>query len=316
MDLSICILTHSQPDLLPLCVASCITEIERAKTQTEIVIVDNATADEYPLRLFATYPQVSIIRSEQNLGFSAGNNLAIRQSHGRYVLILNDDVVLQQNCLQLMLKRMESDAQIGALGPKLLNSDGSVQKGFSSKRAVTLRSLISDALYMGDFFARWRLTRLMLTQRVDDDQSAQAAEIAGACLLVRRKALDAIGLFDESFYYWFEDTDLCWRLGKAGWKLFYLAEARATHYGSASLRKLDKFERSMMFYDSQMHFLRKHLGPWRYQISKLIFALVLASRAPIAFIYRVWRDRGDLGGAKNSAQISLRIARWLIAGCE
>lgn len=316
MDLSICILTHNQPELLPLCVASCVAEIRKAQVQGEIIIVDNASCDRYPQRLATMYSQVMVIRNEQNLGFSTANNGAIRQSRGHNILILNDDALLQNSSLKLMLQKLESDPQIGAVGPKLLNPDGSVQRGFSNKRIATLRCLISETLYLNTFFDKWRLTRRVLTRLKNDDISGGAAEIAGACLLIRREALDAVGLFDETFYYWFEDTDLCYRLRRAGWKLFYLAEARATHYGSASLRKLEKLQRSMMFYESQMHFLKKHWKSGRYKISKTILILIFALRTPIAFVYRLWRYRGNLEEAKNSARVSLRIAHWLITDCD
>lgn len=315
MDVSICILTHNQPRLLPLCVSACISEIDRAGVDAEIIIVDNGSVDGYPQTL-ATYSRVRIIRSGQNLGFSSGNNLAIRDSRGRYVLILNDDAVLQENCLGLMLRKIEADPQIGAVGPKLLNPDGSVQHGFSNKRSITMMSLICDVLYLGLFFRKWTPTRSLLTRLGNDEVSGEAAEIAGACLLIRRQALDAVGPFDESFYRWFEDTDLCYRIGRARWTLVYLAEARATHYGSSSLKKLERSETTRMFYESEVRFLRKHWSPRRYLMGRFILSLAFAIRAPIAFLYRIWRHRGDLDEARCSARTSLGIARWLITECQ
>jgi GT2 family glycosyltransferase len=316
VDLSICILTHNQPKLLPDCVAACISQVERARMRAEIIVVDNGSANAYPQRLAGTYPQVTVIRSEQNLGFSAGNNLAIRLSRGRCVLVLNDDAILQENSLRLMHEKLASDPQIGALGPKLLNPDGSVQKGFSNKRSITLRSLICDVLYLGQFFGKWEPTRCALTRLGNDEHSGEANEIAGACLLVRREALDEVGLFDEVFHRWFEDTDLCYRLSKAGWKLVYLAEARAIHYGSTSFKLLERSETTRMFYESEMRFLRKHWRPRRYRASKVVLTLAFTVRALIAFVYRIWRHRGRLREARQSARTSLGIARWLLTECE
>src|SRR5579885_2303062 len=123
MDLSICILTHNQPELLPLCVASCFDEIKREGITGEVIVIYISYAKRYTEKLRETYPQVRIIRNEQNLGFSAGNNIGIRASQGRYMLILNDDAILQPGSLGLMLRRMESNPKIGAVGPKLLNPD-------------------------------------------------------------------------------------------------------------------------------------------------------------------------------------------------
>jgi GT2 family glycosyltransferase len=316
VNVSICILTHNQPELLPLCVASCFEEIERAGIAGEVIVIDNASTDRYPEKLRETYPQVRIIRNEQNLGFSAGNNIGIRASQGRYILILNDDAILQPGSLGLMLWKMESDPKIGAIGPKLLNPDGSIQKGFSNKRAVTVLSLVSDILYLNGLFDRWQITRVILTRMNDDEISGEPAEVAGACLLIKREALDQVGLFDETFYYSSEDTDLCYRLRGAGWKILYLAETHVTHYGSASFRRFDKFERIRIFYQSQMHLLKKHWSPLHYQCGRILLALVFLVRAPLAFIRRVGLRQENLEEARRSAAIAIRMARWLITECQ
>ena len=164
MDLSICILTHSQPELLRLCVASCFEEIKRAGIAGEVIVIDNASADRYPERLREAYPQVQIIRNEQNLGFSAGNNIGIRASQGRYILILNDDAILQPGSVELMLRKMESDPQIGAVDPRLLNPDGSVQMGFTKKRFPTVLGMLADLLSFQNFLYGCSLTRRLRCQ--------------------------------------------------------------------------------------------------------------------------------------------------------
>lgn len=316
MDLSICILTHNQPDLLPLCVASCYEEISRVGVDGEIVVIDNASVDGYPKKLAQVYPHIRIIRNEQNLSFSVANNRGIRVSKGKYVLILNDDAILQQNSLRMMLKKMDSCSQVGAVGPKLINPDGSIQKGFNNNRGVRLRGLVSDILGLSDLFDKWQLTRFILTRRGDGNKSGETVEIAGACLLARREALEAVGLFDEGFYYWFEDADLCYRLGRAGWKLFFLSEAQVVHFGSTTFKTLDRSERTKMFCESQMRFMKKHWKSWRYWLSRLLLVLVFTFRAPIAFVYQAWKCGGNLLDAKKSAWASLQIAGWLIAGCD
>lgn len=316
VDLSICILTNRQPELLPRCLVACVAEIERAQIEAEIVIIDNASSDRYPAKLAHLYPQVRTIRSDEPLGFSAGNNRAIRESCGRNILILNDDAILQQHCLGLMVKSLESGSQIGAVGPKLLNPDGSLQRGFTNKRATTLRSILSGVLQTWEIFDKWWLTRRMMTQLKDDDQSADTDELAAACLLIRRDALDGVGLFDESFYYWAEDADLCWRLRNAGWKIFYVAEAQVTHYGSASLSQLETFERSRMLYQSIVYFMKKHWHPVRYRVSRIILVVAFFLRVPAGLAYRILYPRKSLQGARASARLSWQMACWLISECK
>ena len=234
MDLSICILTHSQPELLPECVTSCVQEIESSRLSGEILVVDNASADSYPGRCVALSPMVRVLRSEENLGFSAANNRAIRASRGQYVLILNDDALLNKGSLRLMIERLESSPGLAAVGPKFLNPDGSPQKGFTNACFPQLRHIVCQILMLEPLLERNAWTRDALTVCRNPEKSGEAEHLAGACLLARREALDAIGLFDEGFYYFYEDVDLCFRLRRAGWGVVYLAEARVTQYGSAS----------------------------------------------------------------------------------
>ena len=258
MDLSVCILTHNQPTLLPECVEACLLEIARSRLAAEIIIIDNASADRYPEAVASSFPSTRVIRNEQNLGFSAANNQAIRASCGRMVLILNDDAILLPNSLQLMMIKFESDLGIAAVGPMLLNLDGSIQRHFTNRRFPHVRGIICSMYSFEERLSKRAFTRRLLTLDRDPAQGGKADHLAGACLLLRRVALDRVGLFDESFHYWFEDVDLCYRLKKADWKLIYVAEARVAHHGSASITRIDERQRREMFLASLRLFYKKN----------------------------------------------------------
>ncbi len=311
-DLSICILTRNQPELLRLCVASCISEIERAGITGEVIIIDNASADGSPQRVAHLFPTVRIIRNEENLGFAAANNKAIRVSRGGFVLLLNDDAVLQQGSLELMLQKLESNPKIGALGPKLLNPDGSAQSRYTNRRFPQLRDVLFLVLHLEEIFEKKAFTRDLFTPFRDSELSGETDHIAGACLMARREALDAVGLFDEGFYYWFEDTDLCYRLKKAGWRIAYLAEARVTHYGSASLNKLPQLDRSAMFLRSQMYFFKRHSSPPRYFLLRLTLASVLCLRLPLFILFRICRSGWNRREWSDSMRAFLSAVRLLV----
>ena len=281
MDISICILTHSQPELLPRCVASCVEELGRAAVDGEIIIIDNASTDGSPQELARTFPQVRIIRHEQNLGFSTANNLAIRGSAGKYTLILNDDAILQPDSLRLMLHKIDSDLTIAAVGPKLLNPDGSLQRGFTNRRLPRLRSLLCGLLGLNPLFERWGWSRDLLTHSRDPYRSGETEHLAGACLLVRRDMLEAVGFFDEEFYYLFEDADLCCRLRKLGGKIVYLAEATVVHYGSASLKQLMGRERAGLYFQSLVAYYKKHHSRPAYLFVRTAVTLISALYAPL-----------------------------------
>jgi GT2 family glycosyltransferase len=285
MDLSICILTRNQPDLLPRCVASCLAEIEREGIASEIIVIDNASCDGSPQKVANLSPLVRLIRNEENLGFSEANNIGIRASQGKYILILNDDTEFRPGALGLMVRVMDADPRVAAVGPKFLNPDGSFQRGNAPKRFPRLCGMVSELLNLDFILEKSPLTRDLLTNRRDEKRGGDADQIDGACLLARREALDAVSLFDEGFYFFFEDTDLCYRLKKAGWLLWYSPEAQITHYGAASFNKVMRSQRSAMFFEGMIRFFRKHSSPGRFLLFKLTLAFTLCLRMPLAVLF-------------------------------
>lgn len=286
MDLSICILTHNQPTLLPICVKACMAEVERAQITAEIIVIDNASAGAYPERLLGRSPMLRILRTEENLSFSSANNLAIRSSTGRHVLILNDDAILLEGSLALMLQEVESNAATAAVGPKLLESDGSVQQNFTNRRFPHFLSCLTPIFAFGRSLERHSWASRFFGLNRDLERTAAAEHLAGACLLARRQALDDIGLFDEEFYYWFEDTDLCYRLRKAGWKIVYVAEARVIHHRSATIGKIAEAQRALMFLRSQKRYLRKHWSMPKYAFLGLAAIVTLLLDLPLLVLKR------------------------------
>jgi len=282
MDLSICILTRNQGELLQQCVVSCIAEIERTGMAAEVIIIDNASSDGSPQRVATLSPAIRVIRNEENLGFSAANNRAIRSSRGSRVLILNDDAVLREGSLRLMLRKLDCSPDVAALGPKLLNPDGSPQWDYTNKRFPHLRGVICQLLRLDRFLRRWTFARDFLTLNRDMGQSGETDHVAGACLLLQRRALDAVGLFDEAFYFWYEDADLCHRLKKAGWKIYYLAEAEVIHWGSSSFKKLMRSERAALAFNSLLQYFQKHASTGEWLLTRAALVGILVLRLPIA----------------------------------
>jgi GT2 family glycosyltransferase len=285
MDLSICILTRNQPDLLPRCVASCLAEIEREGIASEIVIIDNASWDGSPQKAASLSPLVRVIRNEENLGFSKANNIGIRASSGKHVLILNDDTEFRPGALGLLVGVLNASPGLGGVGPKFLNPDGSFQRGNAPKRFPRLRGMVSELMNLDSVFEKFPLTRDLLTNRCDENRGGEAEQIDCACLLARREALDAVGLFDEEFFFLFEDTDLCYRLKQAGWKLWYFPDAQITHYGAASFKKVMRSERAGMYFEGLIRFFRKHSSPGRFLLFRLTLAATLCLRMPLAVLF-------------------------------
>jgi N-acetylglucosaminyl-diphospho-decaprenol L-rhamnosyltransferase len=306
MDLSICILTYNQPTLLHECVEACVSEIGRSRVTGEIIVVDNASADRYPKQVADRFPMVHVIRKEQNLGFSAANNEAVRISRGRCVLILNDDALLQDGALGIMLDSLGSDPRIGAVGPNLVNPDGSLQLGFTNRRFPNLRGILCQTLTLEDLLMQNALTRDMLTLGCDPSRSGETDHLAGACLLLRREALEAVGCFDETFRFWFEDVDLCWRLKEAHWGVVYLANARVTHYGSATFKKRAQAERDVIYFRSLMCFWNKHRGYSSFQLMRITVAGALLLRTWAGALRRF--SQGNLSARERREWMRARIS--------
>lgn len=312
MQLSICILTHSQPGLLPQCVAACFAEMERAGITGEVIILDNASVDESPERVAGRFPAVKIIRNDQNLGFSAANNIGIRRSKGRTILILNDDAILQEGSLDLMFRKLESDPRIGAVGPKLLNPDGSVQANFTNKRFPRVRAVLCDLLLITPLLIGNRLTRVLLTDWKGAAPSGETDHVSGACMLARREALEAVDLFDEGFHFTYEDADLCFRLKSAGWRIYYVAEANVIHYQGASFKKLLRSEKSVVHFRAMTHYFRIHASLWRNLLLRPMVAMVLLLRLPMFLLYLTFRGGAGSRELSDALRASFRALHVLL----
>jgi GT2 family glycosyltransferase len=312
MDLSICVLTHHQPELLPRCLACCYAEIKRAGVAGEVILIDNASTDGSPRRAAETYPSLRVIRNEQNLSFSAANNEAIAVSRGTSVLILNDDALLQENSLELMLDRLNADASIGAIAPKLLNVDGSPQWEYDNRRFPRLRHIVCEALGLDRLMLKNPLTRRIFTLSRDPNQSGEAEHLAGACLLVRRAVLDRVGTFDEEFPLWFEDTDLCFRIKESGWGLYYLASARVVHYGTATTSRLAFSRRASLYMKSLTRYFRKHSGFVTCLLLRLILVLTICLKAVRTAIGHVLRREPDEAEYRDMMAGSMKALRVVL----
>ena len=310
MDLSICVLTHNQPEMLPRCLTCCFEEIERAGLAGEVIVIDNASTDGSPQQAAAAFPAVRLIRNEQNLSFSAANNEGIAVSRGRHVLILNDDAFLQEGSLGLMMQKLDSESDVGALSPKLLNVDGSAQWQYDNRRFPHLRHIICQILGLDGIMLRNPVTRSIFTLSRDPDQSGEGEHLAGACLLVRRETLDRVGTFDEGFPFWFEDTDLCYRIKKAGWGLFYLEEARVTHYGAAATNRWPSSRRISLYMKSLTRYFTKHSGFLTCIVLRLVLSVTIALktvRAAVAHLLRPGSNQAEYREVIAGSMKALRV---------
>ena len=276
--LSIIIVNWNTRDLLAACLESVHQDAETLAGWTvETFVVDNASSDGSPQMVRERFPWVRLIENEENLGFAAANNQALRQARGRYALLLNSDTEVQPGALAALVEFMAAHPRAGAVGARLLNADGSLQPschpmltpGREFWRLIFLDRLWPRATYP---LGRWDLA----TPR-------QVEVIKGACLLLRREALAQVGLLDEAYFMYTEEVDLCYRLAEAGWELWWLPSARVIHREAQSTRQAAA-KMYVQLYRSKVHFYRKFGGERRAGRFKRLLRLAYGPRLAVAAV--------------------------------
>jgi len=244
-----------------------------ANRPVEVLLVDNASSDGSVEIARRFGDQVSVIELDVNLGFAGGCNEGSRLSKYEYLLFLNSDVEACPQALENLCQFMDCRPEVGAAGGKLLGVDGAAQKGFNVRAFPTLLSAAFEILMVDKAVPENPVNR---KQRMLDFSLSEASEVdqpAGACLLIRKRAFETVGLFDEKFHpAWFEDVDLCLRLKQRGFKVYFVPEARFRHGGGASLEHLAYEEFLSCWYKNLLRYFKKHHGA---PASILLRALIL-----------------------------------------
>ena len=246
MKLSIVIVSYNVRNYLEQCLQSVQKALEGI--EGEVFVVDNHSDDDSVAVLRASYPWVRLIESPENVGFARANNIAIRQSEAEYVLLLNPDTVVEEDTLRQSLAFMDSHPEAGGAGVMMHNADGTLAP--ESRRAIPTPWV--SCLKMLGFTKRYYMSHLPW------DQPSQIEVISGAFCLLRKKALDEIGLLDETFFMYGEDIDLSYRLLKGGWQNWYLPYS-IIHFKGKSTQKSD-YRYVHIFYQAMLIFFRKHYG--------------------------------------------------------
>ena len=246
MKLSIVIVSYNVRSYLEQCLQSVQKALEGING--EVYVVDNHSEDDSVAVVRTNYPWVKLIDNQENVGFARANNVAIRQSEAEYVLLLNPDTIVDEDTLREALDFMDTHLEAGGAGVMMHNADGTLAP--ESRRAVPTPWV--SCLKMLGFTKRYYMSHLPW------DQPSQIEVISGAFCLLRKKALDEIGLLDETFFMYGEDIDLSYRLLKGGWQNWYLPYS-IIHFKGKSTQKSD-YRYVHIFYQAMLIFFRKHYG--------------------------------------------------------
>lgn len=266
MDLSIIIPSYNTSALLERCLLSVFASLKGSDVSFEVIVVDNASSDGSPEAVNKKFPQVLLLRNKTNLGYGKANNQAIKIAKGRYVLLLNSDIIVQNDATGALYRFVRNNVKAFA-GGKLFNEDGSPQP--SCGLFYTLPVVAVMLFIRGDY---WGATRFA-PERVE-----KVDWISGACLIGRKSSFLDVGLFDEGIFMYMEEVELLYRANQRGYATFFYPEARFIHAGSASSGQ--RRTPVVNIYRGLVHFYSKHYG-WfpRTVLKAMLYTKALAAIA-------------------------------------
>lgn len=235
----------------------------------EIILVDNASKDNSQTRAKKEFPKIKLIQFQKNKGFAKAVNAGIKKAKGNFIFILNNDTLLEKNCLQGLIKTFEKDKKIGVVGGKINNPQGKLDlPGFKLNP------------YLG----------FMIYDSKGKNQAKEIDWVSGSAMMVQKEVLQKIGLLDEKFFFYFEDTDFCLRAKRAGYKIFYQPMAKIVHLGGLASKEVNKAQLNQYWYRGKFRCILKNGTP--LQIVSSLLAQVLV------FPYKVWIKRDGTGQAQ------------------
>ena len=262
MKVSVIIVNYKVKYYLAQCLHSVLKAMDGI--DGEIIVVDNDSQDDSIDYARELYPQVTFIENKENLGFSCANNIAIRQSKGEYVLLLNPDTIVNEHLLTDCITLLDAHPEVGATGVRMLNENGTFAP--ESRRGVpTPFTAFCKMVGLTSLFPKSRLFGRYYMKYLDEYAATPIDIISGACMFIRKSVLDECGLLDEDFFMYGEDIDLSYRMLKTGKQNYYLP-TRILHYKGESTHK-NTFRYVYVFYEAMYIFFRKHYASYNWILS-------------------------------------------------
>lgn len=294
IDLSISIVNWNVKELLKKCLNSILEN--KDNLNIEIFVVDNNSKDGSQDMVKKDFPQVKLIENKSNVGYAAANNKALKFSKGKYILLLNPDTEIKPKAIRNMIDFMESNPRAGAIGPKLLNPDGTLQRSCVS--FPTLETALYNALFLDALLPKSKIFGKYNMGYWNHNDLREVDQPMGAALMVRKKTIDQIGLMDEYNLFWFDEVDWCHEIKKHGWKIYYFPDAQVLHHKGQSFKKWKSpkeiWKSNYLWRSARNYFFRKRYGPLSVlalylldvlQLFIIISILIIITR----FLFYFWK---------------------------
>ena len=263
VDLSIIIVNYHHSHILSDCLESVYKTIE--KIQFEIILVDNSSKDNGIKSILKRYPKTQYIKNSKNIGFSRANNQGAKLASGDFLLFINPDTIMIEKAVESMLNHIRSDSSIGVLGPKVLNSDNTIQ--YSCRKFPTIWSGLFNRYSLATrFFPNNRHSRDYLMLDYDHNSIRSVDWVSGCCMMISKLTFKKVNGFDENYFLFIEDVDLCQVMKKKGLRVIYFPNATIFHKISSSNARLTprviiKRHQGMIYYNQKyrkVNFIIQH----------------------------------------------------------
>ena len=285
MKLSVIIVNYNVKHFLDQCLHS--VQLASKGLSMDVYVVDNNSVDGSVEMVRSKYPEVKVIDNKQNVGFSKANNQAIRQSTAEYVLLLNPDTIVEHDTFSKVIGFMDAHPDAGGLGVKMVDGNGNFLP--ESKRGLPTPAVSFYKIFgLSSLFPKSKRFSKYHLGHLDKDETHEVEILAGAFMLLRKKALEKTGLLDEEFFMYGEDIDLSYRIIKAGYKNYYYPEARIIHYKGESTKK-GSINYVFVFYNAMIIFARKHFSKKNANLFSFFINMAIYFRASMAIINRFWK---------------------------
>jgi GT2 family glycosyltransferase len=272
-DVAIVIVSFNTVDLLRACLRSIPDAVP--PYSASVYVVDNASSDGSCEMVRSEFPEVRLFASERNLGFAGGNNVALEKASARHVLLLNPDTEAHPGSIATLIRFLDDHRDVGAVGPKLLNTDGTLQRNGARFPSV-LREFLGVTGLRRIAMRRYELA--LGYGREDFDQLFEVDQVSGACVMAREEVLKNVGALDDRFFMFYEEIEWQHRIKGAGWKVYYVPDAVVTHHWMGSVKQESKRMTAELF-RSQLLYYQKTAGPFAVLAIRGVMLIGLAKNS-------------------------------------
>jgi GT2 family glycosyltransferase len=295
LDVSVIVVAWNVRELLRNCLKSVFDQTEGISF--EVIYVDNASKDGSVIMVREEFPSVKIIENDENLGFIKANNQAIEVARGRYVLLLNSDTLVLDNAIAKTVGFADSQPEAAVIGCRVLNPDRTLQR--TCFMYPSILNMFLSATHLYKVFPRSRLFGRELMTWWDFDEVREVQTVCGCYSLVRRAAIQQVGVMDPTYFVYGDDPDWCYRFAQAGWKIMFTPDARIIHYGGQTTRQMARNFRWQLE-GSKLIFIRLHRSGWVFPLARFLSSVFFLLRTPYWLVASILR-REQRGKALETA---------------